>query len=976
MKHLNKRKNQTVDKHKKMPFVRFFEDRNKLYLLFGMMIVLFVFSKSLQCGFLNWDDDKQLTDNQVVKNFKGDFSTLYKLDKHTSLTLLTYAADYKIWRKSPLPYHAENVLLHLLNILLVFIFIRKLFNNSSVSLVCALLFAVHPSRVESVLWIAERKDLLFTMFSLLSLIGYLGYVNKNRPPVKQFFLYLGIAALSYLAALSKIQAVVIPIVFFMVDIYYKRRVNLISVFEKFVLIFFFFILQPIYISSLHEIRLLFSVVFLLIVFFFINGKSFKKSVNLFFVFFTLIVVLLSTQILLLLPFFVWFSYDRIIVLYFPVDKFKEDAHNFLKYFLKYKYFFAVILFVFIAFIMLAQHRFGFWLVANNPSISYTFVDRFFLGAYALMFYLFLFVFPFNLNAIHPYPLKSDGFLPIEYYLAMVGVIVIIFTVFYFIKNKNLSPLRKVQKIFSSDFLPLIPEGKSLKISVPLKSPLGDLGVKRLFGVDSNFKFRKEIIFLLLFFIVNIALVLHIIPIQGRLVTADRYSYFAYIGLFAVVGFIYEECKCKFRLFACKWIFLTVFLLLSSYSFIRSSVWESSVSLFTSVIEKNPTIAFAHSNLGAAMMGSGDFRKIILHLNRAIAIDSTLQTAYYNRAMVYYQTGEYEKSLKDIYWLIRTQKDSASQAISYNDMAMVKMEMGLLSDAKNDLEKSIKMDLTYAKPYNNRGRIKCLDGDLDGSIADFNHALLIMPDMDEAYANRGWSLALKGDRGRAMQDYQKAIEINPENDKAYANLGTMKVNMKDIKGGISDLNRAIEINPKFEIAYRNRGYAHFVENNLESCISDYSRAISLNPKSLDLFQNRGWAYFRNHDLQHALADFNKAVDMDNKNEISYVHRGWIKFQLHDSTSSLIDLSRAIELNNKSEKGHLFRGIVFYNQKKYAASFADVREVIKINKLNAEAFYYSGLCKHFLGKNNEACVDIDEAMRLGFSRAKEAKEKYCK
>ncbi len=53
----------------------------------------------------------------------------------------------------------------------------------------------------------------------------------------------------------------------------------------------------------------------------------------------------------------------------------------------------------------------------------------------------------------------------------------------------MSPLRKVQKIFSSDFLPLIPEGKSLKISVPLKSPLGDLGVKRLFGVDSKMKFH-------------------------------------------------------------------------------------------------------------------------------------------------------------------------------------------------------------------------------------------------------------------------------------------------------------------------------------------------------------------------------------------------------------------------------------------------------------------------------------------------------
>ena len=95
------------------------------------------------------------------------------------VTTLSFALEYRFARLNPFIYHFDNLILHLLNILLVYLFIKLLSGNKIIAFVVALLFGIHPMHVESVAWVAERKDVLYACFFLLSMIFYIKFIKAK-----------------------------------------------------------------------------------------------------------------------------------------------------------------------------------------------------------------------------------------------------------------------------------------------------------------------------------------------------------------------------------------------------------------------------------------------------------------------------------------------------------------------------------------------------------------------------------------------------------------------------------------------------------------------------------------------------------------------------------------------------------------------------------------------------------------------------
>jgi hypothetical protein len=136
------------------------------------------------------------------------------------LTMLSLAVDYWISKGNPKWFHFVNVLIHLFNLILVFIFIYKLSGNKKwIACITALLFAIHPLHVESVAWISERKDLLYSAFFLGGLLIYLNYLNKKS------LITLGSVFLLFVfSLLSKPAAVIFPVVLLVID-YFNERLD-------------------------------------------------------------------------------------------------------------------------------------------------------------------------------------------------------------------------------------------------------------------------------------------------------------------------------------------------------------------------------------------------------------------------------------------------------------------------------------------------------------------------------------------------------------------------------------------------------------------------------------------------------------------------------------------------------------------------------------------------------------------------------
>jgi len=184
---------------------------DKLYVIALLSFcTLGIWWSTLQLGYVNWDDVSYLTENQDIKNLnmKALLTQFYAGNYHP-LTMLSLALDYKFFGLNPEAFHRSNVLLHTLNSVLVFYLLHILFRSLPLALGTALLFSLHPLHVESVAWVAARKDVLYSAFWLLSAICWIRFSTHN----KKIYYYLALVFFIF-SCLSKAMAVtLVPILF-------------------------------------------------------------------------------------------------------------------------------------------------------------------------------------------------------------------------------------------------------------------------------------------------------------------------------------------------------------------------------------------------------------------------------------------------------------------------------------------------------------------------------------------------------------------------------------------------------------------------------------------------------------------------------------------------------------------------------------------------------------------------------------------
>jgi protein O-mannosyl-transferase len=209
------------------------------YILFLSILALLIFtaySPVSKNTFLNWDDGAYVKDNADIQHLKSENLTMFFTKSYVGtylpLTMISYAINYQTGGLNPQIYVYTNVLLHFCNSAFVFFLLISIFsffdkiNNSQITrskfflipVMTSVLFAIHPVNVESVAWVAERKNVLFTFFFLLSLMGYIKYLAKPG-----WITYLVSLCLFLLSLLSKGVAVSLPLCLIAIDYLQKRK---------------------------------------------------------------------------------------------------------------------------------------------------------------------------------------------------------------------------------------------------------------------------------------------------------------------------------------------------------------------------------------------------------------------------------------------------------------------------------------------------------------------------------------------------------------------------------------------------------------------------------------------------------------------------------------------------------------------------------------------------------------------------------
>jgi len=677
-------------------------------ILLILVITFLSFYPSLKNGFVNWDDNEYVIENSSIhslslKNLKNIFSS-FCLGNYHPVTMTSYALEYQFFKLNPFAYHCTNLFIHLLNSLLVFWLILILSGNIFVSFLTAVLFGVHPLHVESVAWISERKDVLYSFFSLSAIISYLYFFKKSAGK----YYYLSII-LFVLSLLSKSMAVTLPLLLLLMD-YLMRRRPTISIFKEKIPYF--------------ALSFLFGIIAILGVF----QTGAVRNEN----------IINFTDKIMLKSYSIIFYLNKIFV---PIKlaslyPFPQTAHATF-----YLYYAIVLVILLVAIIFSARFTrkiiFGssFFLVAIFPALQFIpngeilVADRYTYISSIGIFYLIAegFYWLYSKKAKY-YTLKKWLILII----LLIGVSFLAFLTWNRCKiwkdgvslwTDVLSKYPNVKTAYNNRGMALLENGEYKKAQADFN--------KSVNAPEGRYKSTSGK--RLLYYNLNMS---SLYNSEGKYTQAIELLEKA----------IKEDPQQEYKYYNN---------LAASYSFLGNQ--EKAIQLLETAIERNNNVTDKAENcynLGLIYENLGNYAEAIKFFEESIKFDDCQAQAYYGLGRIYHENNikkamaYYEKAIK---------RDPAKEYF-YNDLAVAAFTLNNYRKTISLCKKAIKINPSYADAYVNLGNAYLAISDTKKAALFFNKAISINSNLGVAYNNLALVYYYEKNYDLALKHYKKAIEL--------------------------------------------------------------------------------------------------------------------------------------------------------------------------------------------------------------------------
>ena len=392
---------------------------------------------------------------------------------------------------------------------------------------------------------------------------------------------------------------------------------------------------------------------------------------------------------------------------------------------------------------------------DDSITNFNFIDRLCIGAYSFCTYLYKVVFPWPMSPLYPYP----KYLPIAVYVAPLGFLLACAAVWWAWK-------------------------KGLRMWV--------------FGAA--------------FFFFNVMFLLQIFA-AGQGFLADRFTYVAYFGLFAIAAYYVDVYSKNENSRGKVQVALGVIAVVFGLWTVRQlGIWKDGYTLWTHVMSQD----------------EGEKERSSL--------------PYWNRGQfLRNERGDYEGALKDYTQAIKMEPSNSEllngRGKTYFDMASSgkykAQEKSLLEKAISDYTEALgKPKITprsKSEALSNRGAAYGMSGMQEQSIRDITDALQLDPKNKNAYANRSIAYLNTGQYEKALGDYQAYLKFEPNNSNFWYESGMVQRLMKRNEDAVKSLDRALQLNPKLDIAYIERARAKAQAGNLSGARQDYQKAQQMGLK---------------------------------------------------------------------------------------------------------------------------------------------------
>jgi len=782
----------------------------------------------------------------------------YFIDQHLWSHFKSLAGSYDGYDKglNPFGYHFSNLAYHIITLLLVFLVVNALTENSLVAFLAALLFSIHPVHTESVAYISGRRDILSALFYLLGFYFFIKYRTSSK------WLYGALFGLSYLFALgSKEMAVTLPLICFCYDMVRYLQVdsaeskpnsfkNIFRAFKEVVVGYRYFYLMFLIAAACFTYYKVW-----------IRSPSQRHSFygeNISLHFLTVAKVMVHYLKLMFFPLNLTadYSYNG-----FPLaSSFFEPAT-----------FAAILILIFIFY--------GLWRLLNSfPLLSFG----------GLWWFLTLLpvcqIFPHHeLMAEHYLYLPSVGFFLCVALVVTKGleagrwrkitcsslcIVIIIFSLRTVYRNRDwkdaITLWEKTVKIVprcvrAQNNLGVwyYKQGRYQKAKERHRIALG----LNPDAVDSYNNLGN----------VYLALGLHREAEEhyksAIQIEPDYEKAYSNLGMVYIKEKRYDEAEVQFRKairlnsrFANPYYGLALINIHTRDSFEHPeyALYGAMMRLRRS-IRYNHEFAEAHSNLGSIYIMEGRYDKAEQELITAIRLKPDLLEAHKNLAELYEIMGIKEKAIEAYARALKLSPESGE----------ARYRLGILyrngadyEKALAEFEKALALKFDCAEIHNEMGIVYRAQGDYRSAVSEYKKALSFSPDYVEACFNLALAYQSMGMGDEALKYYQEAIVLKPDFCQALNNMGGIYARKGNYEKAIKLFKKVVEIDPDHILAHNNLGNVYRGRGRHMEAIKEYKKAANLDSSYSDPHFNLAQMYLKDlNEIEKALYHYKKSIAID-------------------------------------------------------------------------------------------------------------------
>ena len=715
-----------------------------------VILGLIAYGNTLSNGFV-YDDPLVVEGSTFItslSNLRHFFDHDYYLGSgETSwrvMVTLTYFIDYQLWAFNPFGYHLTNLIFHILNGILFYVFLLYLIpavnrdceeaegqRSNLLPLLAALIFISHPIQTESVNSIGFRHEVVFSFFFFASLIFYLkarlpfafaqGSLRSLRRPLatlgagsaislgRRRIIFYGLSLICYLLAmLAKEMAMVLPLVIVLIMLltYIKDKT-----------------------------------------------KRLLSRGNLLFLF----------GYLATLGVYIWV---RFFWLVFPEEKIKTVFY-------------------------------GVPFLGGSPYICFLTTARIFAS------YLKLFLFPIHLTPEYLISVSNsiwEGRVLFSLLILTVVFILILRNfkrapliafsgLWIFIPLITVSNIVPLHHPMAERYVYLSTAGFALFLAFVLlrlyhiaaiarsearKRPKGVLSESE--GQSQKIIKKGVLIFLILLFSLY-----SLRAITYSRIWKDKASFWRYVVLD-------NPPPHRARSYSCLGLV-----------YFNEDNYDQAEAYFKKSLRQGPYYPKAHSNLGLLYCKKGDWDKGIEHFKKALSLDPSLIKVHSNLGLAYLEAGRTDEAINYYQKAIGMNPYLAKP---YSNLGQAYLVKGDPDKAIENFKKALQLNPHMGEVYSNLGRAYWVKGNIEEAVKNYKKALKLNPNLDKTYSNLAQAYSAKGMLDQSIDNYKKALELNPAEFKNNFNLGLVYLKKELFEESIREFKRVVEIIPDFGAAYYN------------------------------------------------------------------------------------------------------------------------------------------------------------------------------